>query len=129
MATLPKILKAHKVDKILSYRQMPPNKEGAILFGWEEKNDLPKDRALVISKPFKDHIGEISIATKEDYILYYTAIVGSTPDDFIKNMDKISVESMKIDFDFAVMMGRFLTNDVSFSWKDNEYCIVQEIVT
>ena len=129
MATLAKILKAHKVDKILSYRQMPPNKEGAILFGWEEKNDLPKDRALVISKPLKDHIGEISIATKEDYILYYTAIVGSTPDDFIKNMDKISAESMKIDFDFAVMMGRFLTNDVSFSWKDNEYCIVQEIVT
>lgn len=107
---------------------MPPNKEGAILFGWEEKNDLPKDKVLVVSKTTKDNVGEISIATKEDYILYYTAIVGSAPDDFLKSMDKASAESMKIDFDFAVMMGKFLTDNVSFSWKDHECYIVPEVV-
>lgn len=129
MATLAKILKAHKVDRILSYRQMPPNKEGAILFGWEEKNDLPKDKVLVISKSIKDGIWETSIATKEDYILYYKAITGHSPEDFQKNMDKVSAESLKIDFDFAVMIGKFLRDEVCFSWKDSECYIVPEVVT
>lgn len=108
---------------------MPPNKEGAILFGWEEKNDLAKDKTLVISRSIKDGVGETSIATKEDYIFYYTAIVGYAPDDFLKSMDKASAESMKIDFDFAVKMGKFLTDDISFSWKDSECYIVPEVVT
>jgi hypothetical protein len=108
---------------------MPPNKEGAILFGWEEKNDLPKDKVLVIARSSRDGAVETSIATKEDYILYYKAITGFGPEDFQNNMDKVSAESMKIDFDFAVMMGKFLTDEVGFSWKDSECYIVPDVVT
>ena len=117
------------MDRILSYRQMPPNKDGAILFGWEEKNDLPKDKTLVISRSTKDGVVETSIATKEDYILYYKAITGHSPEDFQKNMDKVSAESLKIDFDFALMIGKFLRDEVGFSWKDFECYIVPEVVT
>lgn len=128
MATLPKILKTYKVDKILGYHQLSPNKERQILFGWEEKNDLPKDKELILSRPQKRKKGEITIATKEDYFSYYTAIAGCTPAEFVIKMEESSdvLKNLKLQTDFADGMAKFLMTGGSFSWGDFEFIMIEE---
>jgi len=133
LATLPKILKTYKVDKILGYHQLPPNKERQILFGWQEKNELPNGKDLVLSRPQKKKKGEVSIATKEDYFSYYTAIAGCTPEEFIAKMEELAVplkeEGLKIHVDFAEGMARFLITGGTFSWGDVEFLHLEEKVS
>ena len=130
MATLPKILKTYKVDKILGYHQLPPNKERQILFGWEEKNELPKDKDLILSRPQKRKKGDITIATKEDYFSYYTAIAGCTPAEFVIKMEESSDIlrdlNLKLQTDFADGMAKFLMQGGSFSWGDVEFLMLEE---
>lgn len=128
MATLPKILKTYKVDKILGYHQLSPNKERQILFGWEEKNELPKDKDLILSKPQKRKKGDITIATKEDYFSYYTAIAGCTPAEFVIKIEESSdlLKNLKIETDFAGGMAKFLMTGGSFSWGDVEFIMLEE---
>jgi hypothetical protein len=128
LATLPKILKTYKVDKILGYHQLSPNKERQILFGWEEKNELPKDKELILSRPQKRKKGEITIATKEDYFSYYTAIAGCTPAEFVIKMEESSdvLKNLKLQTDFADGMAKFLMTGGSFSWGDVEFIIIEE---
>ena len=128
MATLPKILKTYKVDKILGYHQLSPNKERQILFGWEEKNELPKDKELILSRPQKRKKGEITIATKEDYFSYYTAIAGCTPAEFVIKMEESSdvLKNLKLQTDFADGMAKFLMTGGSFSWGDFEFIMIEE---
>ena len=128
MATLPKILKTYKVDKILGYHQLLPNKERQILFGWEEKNELPKDKDLILSKPQKRKKGDITIATKEDYFSYYTAIAGCTPAEFVIKIEESSdlLKNLKIETDFAGGMAKFLMTGGSFSWGDVEFIMLEE---
>lgn len=130
MATLPKILKTYKVDKILGYHQLPPNKERQILFGWEEKNELPKDKELILSRPQKRKKGDITIATKEDYFSYYTAIAGCTPAEFVIKMEESSNVlrdlNLKLQTDFADGMAKFLMQGGSFSWGDVEFLMLEE---
>lgn len=132
MATLPKILKSHKVDKILGYHQLPPNKERQILFGWQEKNELPKDKDLILSRPQKRKKGEITIATKEDYFSYYTAIAGCTPAEFvikIKESEGILEDlNLKLHVDFADGMAKFLITGGTFSWGDVEFIMLEDRV-
>ena len=130
MATLPKILKTYKVDKILGYHQLPPNKERQILFGWEEKNELPKDKELILSRPQKRKKGDITIATKEDYFSYHTAIAGCTPAEFVIKMEESSNVlrdlNLKLQTDFADGMAKFLMQGGSFSWGDVEFLTLEE---
>jgi len=128
LATLPKILKTYKVDKILGYHQLSPNKERQILFGWEEKNELPKDKELILSKPKKRKKGEITIATKEDYFSYYTAIAGCTPAEFVIKMEESSdvLKNLKLQTDFADGMAKFLMTGGSFSWGDVDFIMIEE---
>ena len=130
MATLLKILKTYKVDKILGYHQLSPNKERQILFGWEEKNELPKDKDLILSRPQKRKKGDITIATKEDYFSYYTAIAGCTPAEFVIKMkessDVLSDLNLKLQTDFADGMAKFLIQGGSFSWGDVEFLTLEE---
>lgn len=130
MATLPKILKTYKVEKILGYHQLPPNKERQILFGWEEKNELPKDKELILSRPQKRKKGDITIATKEDYFSYYTAIAGCTPSEFVIKMkessDVLKDLNLKLHVDFADGMAKFLMTGGSFSWGDVEFIMIEE---
>lgn len=130
MATLPKILKTYKVDKILGYHQLPPNKDRQILFGWQEKNELPNGKDLILSRPQKKKKGEISIATKEDYFAYYTAIAGCTPAEFIlkieESADTIRDLDLKLHVDFADGMAKFLTTGGTFSWGDVEFLHLEE---
>jgi hypothetical protein len=128
LATLPKILKTYKVDKILGYHQLSPNKERQILFGWEEKNELPKDKELILSRPQKRKKGEITIATKEDYFSYYTAIAGCTPAEFVIKMEESSdvLKNLKLQTDFADGMAKFLMTGGSFSWGDFEFIMIEE---
>ena len=130
MATLPKILKTYKVDKILGYHQLPPNKERQILFGWEEKNELPKDKELILSRPQKRKKGDITIATKEDYFSYYTAIAGCTPAEFVIKMEESSNVlrdlNLKLQTDFADGMAKFLMQGGTFSWGDVEFLMLEE---
>jgi hypothetical protein len=132
LATLPKILKSHKVDKILGYHQLPPNKERQILFGWQEKNELPKDKDLILSRPQKRKKGEITIATKEDYFSYYTAIAGCTPAEFvikIKESEGILEDlNLKLHVDFADGMAKFLITGGTFSWGDVEFIMLEDRV-
>lgn len=130
MATLPKILKTYKVDKILGYHQLPPNKERQILFGWQEKNELPAGKDLILSRPQKKKKGEITIATKEDYFSYYTAIAGYTPAEFVikieESEDVLKNENLKLHVDFADGMAKFLMTGGSFSWGDIEFVMLEE---
>lgn len=130
MATLPKILKTYKVDKILGYHQLPPNKERQILFGWQEKNELPAGKDLILSRPQKKKNGEITIATKEDYFSYYTAIAGYTPAEFVikieESEDVLKNENLKLHVDFADGMAKFLMTGGSFSWGDIEFVMLEE---
>jgi len=132
LATLPKILKTHKVDKILGYHQLPPNKERQILFGWQEKNELPKDKALILSRPQKKK-GEITIATKEDYFAYYTAIAGCTPAEFVIKMeesaDLLKDLDLKLHVDFADGMAKFLMTGGTFSWGEVEFIMLEEKIS
>ena len=133
MATLPKILKTHKVDKILGYHQLPPNKERQILFGWQEKNELPKDKALILSRPQRKKKGEITIATKEDYFAYYTAIAGCTPAEFVIKMeesaDLLKDLDLKLHVDFADGMAKFLMTGGTFSWGEVEFIMLEDKIS
>ncbi len=134
MATLPKILKAYKVDKILGYHQLPPNKERQILFGWQEKNELPSGKDLIISRPQKKKKGEISIATKEDYVSYYTAIAGGLgPAEFIQKVEEsediLRDQNLMIQTEFALGMAKFLTSGDTFSWGDVEFLLLEEKIS
>lgn len=132
LATLAKILKTHKVDKILGYHQLPPNKDRQIVFGWEEKNELPKDKDLILCRPLKKKKGDISIATKEDYFSYYTAIAGYTPAEFLSKIEQSSdlLENLnlKIQVDFADGMAKFLISGGTFSWGDVEFIMLDDRV-
>jgi hypothetical protein len=132
LATLPKILKNHKVDKILGYHQLPPNKDRQILFGWQEKNELPKDKDLILSRPQKRKKGEITIATKEDYFSYYTAIAGCTPAEFVIKIKEsegtLEDLNLKLHVDFADGMAKFLITGGTFSWGDVEFVMLEDRV-
>lgn len=130
MATLPKILKAYKVDRILGYRQLPPNKENQILFGWEERNDLPADKDLILCRPTKDLNGEVTISTKEDYISYFKAIVGYEMRDFLEDSSHPRFNDLRIAKDFAISMATLLSLGQPFVWKESlEFLIIPEKVS
>jgi hypothetical protein len=121
LATLAKILKTYKVDKILGYHQLPPNKDRQIIFGWEEKNELPKDKDLILCRPLRKKRGDISLATKEDYLSYYTAIAGYTPSEFI-----VKIEQSSDLLDTLNGMAKFLTTGGTFSWGDVEFIMLDD---
>jgi len=133
LATLPKILKTYKVDKILGYHQLPPNKERQILFGWQEKNELPIGKELILSRPQKRKKAEITIATKEDYFSYYTAIAGCSPAEFITKMEEsediLKDANLKLQVEFADGMARFLMRGGLFSWGDIEFLLLEEKIS
>ena len=131
MAALAKILKTHKVDKILRYHQLPPDKDRRIAFGWEEKNELPKDKELIICRPTKRQKGEVSISTREDYIYYFSAIAGSSPSDFLAKIESLKdeLENLKLEVHFAKDMAKLLTDGISFSWNNKEFLIIEEKIS
>lgn len=131
LATLAKILKTYGVDKILGYRQLPPNKDRQILFGWEEKNDLPKDKDLIISRPQKRKRGDITIATREDYISYFSAIAGCTPEEFAEKSAEYGeeIKDLKLEVDFAKNMANFLITGDTFAWGGMEFLIIKEKIS
>lgn len=133
MATLPKILKSYGVDKIIAYHQLPPNKERQILFGWEERNDLPVNQDLVLCRPTSGYDGEITISTKDDYSSYFKAVVGCELAEFLKDHSLPRFDSLKIEKDFAVSMANLLTTGEAFSWsganKTLEFLIIPEKIS
>ena len=131
MAALAKILKTHKVDKILGYRQLAPDKDRKIIFGWEEKNELPKDAELILSRPIKRQKGEVSIATKDDYILYFSAIIGSNPSEFLSESESLKneVRMIKIEPEFATNMAKLLVDGNGFTWKNREFLVIEEKIS
>lgn len=133
MATLPKILKSYGVDKIIAYRQLPPNKERQILFGWEEKNDLPPNNDLVLCRPASGYAGEVTISTKDDYSSYFRALVGCELAEFLKDYDLPRFSNLKIEKKFAVSIANLLTTGEAFSWsgadKILEFSIIPEKIS
>lgn len=130
MATLPKILKTYRVDRILGYRQLPPNKEGQILFGWEERNDLPTERELILCRPPEGLGGEVTVSTKEDYISYFKALVAYEAGEFLEDSNHPRFNDLKIQKDFAINMATLLSLGQSFIWKENlEFLIIPEKVS
>lgn len=133
MATLPKILKSYEVDKIIAYRQLPPNKERQILVGWEERNDLPINQDLVLCRPASGSDGEITISTKDDYSSYFRAVVGCELAEFLKNHSLPKFDNLKIEKDFAVSMANLLTTGEAFNWsgknKTLEFSIIPDKVS
>ena len=128
MATLPKILKTYKVDKILGYRQLPPEKDGKVLVGWEERNELPAGKELVICRPVKKSKGEITVATKEDYISFFFVAAGTSPADFVSKIQDLNseIKDLKLQVDFAKSMAKLLLNGTSFSWDTKEFLVIEE---
>ncbi len=128
MATLPKILKTYKVDKILGYRQLPPEKDGKILVGWEERNELPAGKDLIICRPAKKSKGEVTIATKDDYISFFAVTAASSPADFLLKIRDLNteLEDLKLQIDFAKSMAILLTQGTKFSWSDREFLIIDQ---
>ena len=130
MATLPKILKTYRVDRILGYRQLPPNKEGQILFGWEERNDLPTEKSLLLCRPLEGLGGEVTISTKEDYVSYFKALVGYEVGDFLEDSNHPRFKDLKIEKDFAINIAILLNSEKAFVWKESlEFLIIPEKVS
>jgi hypothetical protein len=131
LATLPKILKTYKVDKILGYRQLPPEKDGKILVGWEERNELPSGKDLIICKPIKKAKGDVTIATMEDYVNYFSIVAESSPLDFLKKIEDLDseIKDLKLNLSFVKDMANLLVNRVKFSWADKEFFIIDEKIS
>jgi hypothetical protein len=130
LATLPKILKAYRVDRILGYRQLPPNKERQIIFGWEEKNDLPAEKDLILCRPPEGVSGEITLSTKDDYASYFKAIVGCEMSELLEDSSHPRYSSMRIEKGFAINIARLLTQGTTFVWKETlEFSIIPEKIS
>lgn len=130
MATLPKILKTYRVDRILGYRQLPPSKDRKIVFGWEEKNDCPEDKDLILCRPPEGISGEVTLSTRDDYVSYFKAIVGCEVEDFLKDSDHSRFNNLMIAKDFAIRMAEFLTLGRSFVWNGIiEFSIIPEKIS
>jgi len=133
LATLPKILKTYNVDQILTYRQLPPNKERQIIFGWEEKNDLPTNQELILCSPSTGYDGKVTISTKDDYISYFRAVVGCELEELLKDPNLPKFDILKIEKGFAVSMAKLLSTGQSFCWsRENgiiEFSIIPEKVS
>jgi len=131
LAALAKILKTHKVDKILGYRQLPPDRENRILFGWEEKNELPTGKELIVCRPAKKKKGEVNISTKDDYVSYFSAIAGVAPTQFLGDLDSLEgeIKSLKLEVDFAKSMAILLTEGTPFSWGDKEFLMIEDKIS
>lgn len=131
MATLPKILKTYKVDKILGYRQLPPEKDGKVLVGWEERNELPAEKDLIVCRPAKKAKGEVTIATRDDYINFFAVTAASSPADFLLKIRDLNteLEDLKLHIDFARNMAILLTEGTKFSWSDREFLIIDQKIS
>ena len=130
--TLPKLLKKYSVDRIISYSQLPPDKESKILFGWEETTKLPPNKKLVLSVIKKGDEIENTLSCKEDYISYFNAIVGGSPEEFLEESKSPKFEKIKIDKDFSLAMAKFLVEGEEFCWKGgtmlSEFFLIEEEV-
>ena len=115
--TLPKFIRKYSIDRIVCYLQLPPDKEGKILFGFEERSDLPKDKELIVCREISDN-PETSLSTKDDFVSYFKAIIGGEPFDFLKDHQKFN--KISIDKNFAILMANLLTNNESFVWEQNK---------
>lgn len=130
MAALAKIIKLNKVDKMISYHQLQPDKDKKILFGWQEVNTLPVGKDLVLSRPKGKKKGEVSLATKEDYERYFRSIVGVTHSDLLAGPELTSFENIKLNKDFALLMAKFLSDGKGFSWDNKmEYILLDDKIS
>lgn len=118
MARLPSLLKKYKVDKIISYSQMPPDKSGKILFGWTEKDDLLKDEELILSKPKGKKAGDIILSTKRDYTLYFQSLTGMTPAEVEEKNDDQRLNGLVVNREFLLMIAKLITTGDKFTWDD-----------
>ena len=130
MAALAKILKTNKVDRMISYHQLEPDKDRRILFGWQEVNNLPTGKELVLSRPKGKRKGDVSLSTKEDYEKYFKSIVGLGYEELLLDPNKHQFEGVKLNKDFALLMAKFLKEGISFSWDNKvEYLLLQEKIS
>lgn len=128
MARLAKILKDNKVDKIVSYYQMPQGKDGKILFGWKERDDLPKNEELILSKPIFDD--GVILSTKEDYVLYFRSLTGMRPEEAIADPSDARLDNLIVEKDFLLGIANLLTSKEGFVWKEStRFSILAEKVT
>ena len=130
LAALAKIIKLNKVDKMITYHQLQPDKDKKILFGWQEVNTLPTGKELVLSRPKGKRSGEVSLSTKEDYEKYFKSIVGVSHSDLLASQDDHSFEGIKLNRDFALLMAKFLVDGKGFSWDNKmEYLLLDDKIS
>lgn len=143
MAKLASILKQYSVDRVIGYHELPPDKDGKILFGWQEKNDLPLGEKLVLSRQFgnttleQGHTAPLSgdgnpdivvLATRADYLIYFDHLVGVSPAEYISKSDRLKSD-FKINNAFILDIALFLTTGDKFTWDHKvEYQIIKEVI-
>lgn len=141
---LPAILKKYNVDRVIGYHELPSDKDGKILFGWQEKNDLPLGEKLVLSRQFgsttleQGHTAPLSgdgkpdiivLAAKADYLIYFEHLVGVSPAEYISKSDKLKSD-FKINNAFILDIALFLTTGEKFTWDSKvEYLLLPEVIT
>lgn len=129
MAKLASILKQHNVDRVIGYHELPPDKDGKILFGWQEKNELPLNEQLVLSRQFGDGMPDtVVLATRKDYLTYFDHLVGVLPAEYISKSDRLKSD-FKMNNQFIMDIALFLTTGIKFIWDSKvEYQIIAEII-
>ncbi len=129
MAKLSKLLKKYKVDKILTYHQLPPDKDGKILFGWKEVNELPENQDLILSRPPGKKKGDITISTRRDYVLYFQSMVGLTIEEAVADPDNQKLSNLVVEKDFLNAMAKLLLKKKDFVWNvKTQFLYLKDII-
>lgn len=143
MAKLASILKQYSVDRVIGYHELPPDKDGKILFGWQERNELPLGEDLILSRQFGSSTLEqgkvaplsgdgkpdiVVLATRSDYLIYFDHLVGVDPAEYISKSDQLKTD-FKINNAFILDIALFLTTGQKFTWDSKvEYRLIPETV-
>lgn len=127
-------LKKEKINKILSYLE---RKDGnKVYFGWKEVNNISLNTKLILSKSKKENNTSIDVATLKDYVAYFKASTGDTPESFLekwsknkndlKNLLKENKKEKYLQSEeiFWIKMAELLSEDKSFSKYGISYKII-----
>jgi hypothetical protein len=127
-------LKQEKINRIISYAEQ---KEGnKIFFGWKEVKNISLNTKLVVSKTKKETNTNIDVATIKDYISYFRASTGETPESFLEkwSKDKTGLSQflkenkqekyLPSEEVFWIKMAELLSQDKSFSKYGISYKII-----
>lgn len=90
--SLSDFIKRHKVSKMYTYRQYQA--EGATIFGWNLTDSIDLNEPMVLSSSsMSKRVSEVdrdwselegnTVASLEDYRLYFEALTGSSPSVFL----------------------------------------------